>query len=101
MRLTAADQLALGVVDEVVPEPADGAHQDPEQTAKVLRDVLVRHLERLVERDPAELVESRYGRYRQIGSVQLVGPAPRPARPRKGVGRSPPGAARTDPSGAS
>ena len=86
MRLTAADQLALGVVDEVVPEPAEGAHQDAEQTAKVLREVLIRHLERLVERDPSDLVESRYRRYRQIGSVQLVGPAPRPARPRKGVG---------------
>ncbi len=34
MRLTAADQLALGVVDEVVPEPAAGAHQDPERTAR-------------------------------------------------------------------
>ncbi len=39
MRLTAADQLALGVVDEVVPEPPEGAHQDPEQTARVLREV--------------------------------------------------------------
>ncbi len=86
MRLTAADQLALGVVDEVVPEPAEGAHQDAEQTAKALRDVLIRHLERLVERDPSDLVESRYRRYRQIGSVRLVGPAQRPARPRKGVG---------------
>jgi len=86
MRLTAADQLALGVVDEVVPEPAQGAHQDPEQTAASLRGVLIRHLERLVERDPADLLEARYRRYRQIGSVKLVGPAQRPARPRKGVG---------------
>ncbi|MCY7418849.1 MAG: acetyl-CoA carboxylase carboxyltransferase subunit alpha [Chloroflexi bacterium] len=86
MRLTAADQLALGVVDEVVPEPAAGAHEDPEQTARAVREVLVRHLERLVDRDPADLVEARYRRYRQIGSVQLVGPVVRTPRPRKGVG---------------
>ncbi len=86
MRLTAADQLALGVVDEVVPEPAAGAHEDPEQTARAVREVLVRHLERLADHDPAELVEARYRRYREIGSVQLVGPVVRTLRPRKGVG---------------
>jgi acetyl-CoA carboxylase carboxyl transferase subunit alpha len=86
MRLTAADQLALGVVDEVVPEPAEGAHLDPEQTARALQEVLVRHLQRLVERDPSDLVEARYRRYRQMGSVRLVGPAQRPVRPRKRVG---------------
>ena len=30
MKLTAADLLALGVVDEVIPEPAGGAHENPE-----------------------------------------------------------------------
>ena len=31
MRLTAAEQLALGVIDEVVPEPAGGAHEHPKR----------------------------------------------------------------------
>ncbi len=86
MRLTAADQLALGVVDEVVAEPAAGAHEDPERTVLALREALVRHLERLVDRDPTDLVEARYRRYRAIGTVKLVGPTLRPARARKGVG---------------
>jgi acetyl-CoA carboxylase carboxyl transferase subunit alpha len=86
MRLTAGDQHALGVVDEVVPEPPEGAHHDPEQTARVLREALVRHLERLVDRDPDGLVEARYRRYRRIGTVKLVGPALRAPRSRKGVG---------------
>ena len=29
MRLTAGEQLALGVIDEVVPEPGGGAHENP------------------------------------------------------------------------
>ena len=86
MRLTAADQQALGVVDEVVPEPSAGAHHDPEGTARVLREALVRHLERLVDRDPSDLVEARYRRYRRIGTVQLVGLPRRTTRTRKGVG---------------
>ena len=86
MRLTAADQLALGVVDEVVSEPVEGAHHDPEQTARALRDALVRHLERLADRDPSDLVEARYRRYRRIGMVKVVGSPRRPPRARKGVG---------------
>ncbi len=38
MRLTAAEQLALGVIDEVVPEPVGGAHEHPEETARRLRE---------------------------------------------------------------
>ena len=29
MRMTATDQQALGIVDEVIPEPGEGAHADP------------------------------------------------------------------------
>ena len=37
MRMSAADQHALGVIDIVVPEPGEGAHAEPEETAKRLR----------------------------------------------------------------
>ena len=37
MRLTAAEQLALGVIDEVMPEPTGGAHEHPAETAKALK----------------------------------------------------------------
>src|SRR3954451_23483895 len=47
MKMTAADQKALGVVDIVVPEPGEGAHTDPAETARRLRAVLVRELDRL------------------------------------------------------
>ena len=41
MRMTAADQQALGVVDVVVPEPGEGAHTDHAETARRLRQVIV------------------------------------------------------------
>jgi len=37
MRLTAGEQAALGVVDRVIPEGGDGAHDEPEETARRLR----------------------------------------------------------------
>ena len=40
-----ADHLEkLGVVDEVIPEPTGGAHNDPAQAASALRYILQKHL---------------------------------------------------------
>lgn len=80
MRLTAADQHDLGVVDEVIPEPGDGAHTDPEATARVLRDVIVRHLDLLAGRDPDTLLAQRRARYRRMGEVASLGTGRRPRR---------------------
>src|SRR5206468_4847149 len=59
MRMTAADQLALGVVDLVVTEPRDGAQADHAETARRLRGTIVDQLATL-ERLPIDsLVEAR------------------------------------------
>src|SRR5436305_4720009 len=47
LKLTAADLLKLGVVDEVVPEPQGGAHRDYDLAATNLGAALRRNLERL------------------------------------------------------
>ena len=47
MRMTAADQHALGVVDIVVPEPGEGAHAEPAETARRLRAIIVDRLDAL------------------------------------------------------
>ncbi len=68
MRMTAAEQSELGVVDVVVPEPPDGAHADHAETARRLRSVIVEQLDRLGRIPPDELVEARYRRYRSLGA---------------------------------
>jgi acetyl-CoA carboxylase carboxyl transferase subunit alpha len=67
MRMSAQDQLELGVVDRVVPEPGEGAHADPRETARRLRSVIISELDRLAMLTPDELVEARYRRYRSLG----------------------------------
>ena len=84
MRLTAADQHELGVIDEVVPEPAEGAHEKPDETARRLRERIVHHLDTLAGRDRQLLVDARYRRYRQMGEfaeVALVAAGGRAERP--------------------
>ena len=46
MKMTAADQQALGVVDIVVPEPGEGAHAEPAETARRLKPIIVDRLAR-------------------------------------------------------
>ncbi len=75
MRLTAAEQLALGVIDEVVPEPAGGAHEHPEEMAKRLRPRIAAHLDSLAGRDRQVLLDARYARYRQMGEFVITTPS--------------------------
>jgi acetyl-CoA carboxylase carboxyl transferase subunit alpha len=82
MRLTAGEQQALGVIDEVIPEPGEGAHTDPEEAARRLRVAIVAHLDALLFRDPVDLPDARYERFRSMGAYATVGidPSVRPQR---------------------
>src|SRR6266403_1616110 len=48
LKITAKDLFALGLVDEMVPEPLGGAHTNPDKIAETLRDYLVKHLKQLL-----------------------------------------------------
>jgi acetyl-CoA carboxylase carboxyl transferase subunit alpha len=67
LRVTSADALAMGIVDEVVQEPPGGAHRDVAASAELLRDALGRHLRELGGMSGAQLVEDRYARFRKLG----------------------------------
>ena len=84
MRLTAGEQQALGVIDEVIPEPAEGAHEQPDDTARRIRERIVPLLDELAARDRQALVEARYARYRQMGqfTIETTAAAARPERAR-------------------
>jgi acetyl-CoA carboxylase carboxyl transferase subunit alpha len=82
MKMSVIDQQALGVVDEVISEPPEGAHTDHDETGRRLKAVLVRELERLEAIPLDVLVDMRYRRYRSLGAfAELEGPAPTPAVP--------------------
>ena len=68
LKLTARDLKEHGIVDEVLPEPLGGAHNEPADAIQVVGDALDRVLTGLAEADSDALVQARYERYRRIGA---------------------------------
>ncbi len=73
MKITAEDLLAHGIVDEVLPEPLGGAHNDPEAATKAVAGAVEGALSRLAKLEPRALVKARYERYRRIGAHLSAG----------------------------
>jgi acetyl-CoA carboxylase carboxyl transferase subunit alpha len=67
LKITAKDLLDLGLVDEIVPEPLGGAHNDPPAAAASLKDHLLKHLDELIALPPAERLKKRYEKFRRHG----------------------------------
>ena len=78
LKLAASDLLRLGIVDGLIPEPAGGAHTDPQATITAIKSALIVQLDRLGRVPIADLLSARYERYRHIGVVvePLPGAAP-------------------------
>jgi acetyl-CoA carboxylase carboxyl transferase subunit alpha len=74
LKLAATDLLRLGIVDGLIPEPAGGAHTDPQATITAIKSALIVQLDRLGRVPIADLLSARYERYRHIGVV--VEPVP-------------------------
>jgi acetyl-CoA carboxylase carboxyl transferase subunit alpha len=70
LKITAPHLLELGAVDEVVTEPAGGAHTDPDEAARLLDLSLRAMLSGLDGMSPDELRDDRYRRFRKIGAFR-------------------------------
>ncbi|MGY3265122.1 acetyl-CoA carboxylase carboxyltransferase subunit alpha [Lysobacter sp. HA35] len=70
--LTARRLHSLGLVDKVIREPTGGAHRNPRQMAKRLKNVLVNELDALVGMPADALLERRYQRLRGYGAYEAA-----------------------------
>jgi len=83
LKLTAPELKALRIIDDIIPEPQGGAHHDPAATAEALRAALSKHLAALQSLSPDQLLESRYQKFRSLGTwregelAQVIPAAPR------------------------
>ena len=68
LKLTAGDLLAHGIIDEILPEPLGGAHNEPEGAVEAVLSCVEGALSKLSKLEPESLVKSRYERYRRIGA---------------------------------
>ncbi len=66
MKLTAQDLLQFGIIDGILPEPKGGAHNDYDQMAQNIREVLLKDLQELMNLGTDGMLEKRYQKFRKI-----------------------------------
>jgi acetyl-CoA carboxylase carboxyl transferase subunit alpha len=71
LKLTSMDVDALGtIIDDVIPEPVGGAHNDHVAAAGTVKEYLKKHLTELQQLSPDELVEQRYQKFRAMSVIE-------------------------------
>jgi acetyl-CoA carboxylase carboxyl transferase subunit alpha len=68
LKITAPDLLKLGAIDEIVKEPAGGAHKNRKAACDAVKKSVLAALKELTKLAPDELVERRYEKIRAYGN---------------------------------
>lgn len=67
LKPTAETLLELGVVDDIIAEPPSGAHNDPPEAARLVKERILAALEELSGKETGELLKERLMKYRNMG----------------------------------
>ncbi|MGB5189285.1 acetyl-CoA carboxylase carboxyltransferase subunit alpha [Robiginitalea sp.] len=67
LKLTATDMKKLKLIDEIVREPAGGAHTNREKTFEIVRDKIAKHYQDLEKLSPKDLIGKRMEKYTGMG----------------------------------
>jgi len=67
LKLTAADMKKMSLVDEIIKEPAGGAHSNREKTFEIVRNKILKYHDSLSPLTPRELVKQRMEKYASMG----------------------------------
>jgi len=71
LKPTAETLLRLGVVDKIIPEPPSGAHNDPAESARLVKIDVLTALAQLKDKPVAELLEERLLKFRAMGEYKV------------------------------
>jgi acetyl-CoA carboxylase carboxyl transferase subunit alpha len=67
LKLTGDYMKSFGLVDDIVPEPAGGAHWDYDEAARILKNRLIEVLEELKPIPPEERIAERIRKFGKMG----------------------------------
>jgi acetyl-CoA carboxylase carboxyl transferase subunit alpha len=67
LKITSKDLIAMKLADEIIPEPAGGAHADPKLMAVNLKHAILKNLRDLQSYTPEHLLKLRYDKFRAMG----------------------------------
>ncbi|WP_353685127.1 acetyl-CoA carboxylase carboxyltransferase subunit alpha [Thermodesulfovibrio sp. 3907-1M] len=68
LKLTAQDLKKFGIIDDIIPEPPGGAHREPQETGKRIKNKIISTAEELSKIPVEELIRKRYEKFRKIGN---------------------------------
>ncbi len=68
LKLNAENLLELKIIDAIINEPLGGAHHDPQQTYRNVKQFILEQLNILRRIPSSLLLEQRYLKFRQMGN---------------------------------
>lgn len=67
MKITAQDLKKLNIIDEIIDEPGEGAHESQMEVAINIKNSILNNLSELKKLTTTDLIEKRYSKFRKIG----------------------------------
>ncbi|MFN5060547.1 MAG: acetyl-CoA carboxylase carboxyltransferase subunit alpha [Chloroflexota bacterium] len=72
MRITAQDLLEMRIIDDIIPEPEGGAHNDADNTVRRAGERIMHHINELSQMPLSVLLDQRYQKYRVMGAFTTL-----------------------------
>lgn len=72
LKLTADSLLKLKVIDEIIREPGEGAHEHYQLTANAIKKSIIRNIKTLKRLTSEELIQSRFEKYSGMGEFSVT-----------------------------
>jgi acetyl-CoA carboxylase carboxyl transferase subunit alpha len=72
LKLTSNFLKNFKIIDDIIKEPEGGAHRDWDETASRIKEVIIRDIEILREKDISDLIKERRERFRNIGFFKII-----------------------------
>ena len=70
MKVTSYDLYEMGIADEIVKEPKGAAHISQDDTAQILKEVIIRNYAELKKLNIDDLINLRIEKYDKIGEYE-------------------------------
>jgi acetyl-CoA carboxylase carboxyl transferase subunit alpha len=67
LKVTAKSLLELNIIDEIIPEPAGGAHRNPPQTAEAIKIAVLKYLKKFSTLTTTKLLARRFEKFSAMG----------------------------------
>lgn len=72
LKLNSENLLEMGIIDAIIPEPLGGAHHNPEQIYRFVKEFIIEQFQELKDTPTEMLLEDRYNKFRKMGEVEYV-----------------------------